>query len=189
LLSAAPDDALAAAARQGDREALAVLTERYWPLLQRYGRRFRAALGDADEGCQIAALGFLHAVRTHVPGQLPFAQYSDLVITRRLISAVRSRAVVPPPVDPAVDTPDTALWVLRPPGPPPEAAVVERDALATLHALMAATLTPLEYRALLGRAAGYSTRHIAAAARCTEAAAKGALQRARAKMRAALRPQ
>ncbi|MGC8489680.1 MAG: sigma-70 family RNA polymerase sigma factor [Clostridia bacterium] len=101
------DEALVAAAQDGDRDAWHTLVVRFTPRIRWRARRFFIRGLDRDDVVQEGFVGFLQAVRTFRRGAQGFGRYADICVTRTIARAVR--APVPPLADVLADTvPD--LW-------------------------------------------------------------------------------
>lgn len=89
------DEALVAAAQDGDRDAWNTLVVRFTPRIRWRARRFFLRGLDRDDVVQEGLVGFIHAVRTFRGGAQGFGRYADICITRSIARAIRAQ---PPPL-------------------------------------------------------------------------------------------
>lgn len=172
------DQVLVVSAAGGNAEAFAVLTERMMPFIHKTAARYAfTSHVDREDLVQEGLLGLLAAVHGYRPESGEFGSYAATCISNRIVSAVRRFGTDAIPVSEqewlSVDSVGQA---------DPEQLFLEREAAGRLYDRLKRTLTPLEYRVLMGQLSGCSYREIADHNSVSEKAVDNALQRVRRKL-------
>lgn len=180
-LSEYSDEALCAAAAQGDRVAEETLVTRYLRLVRSCARPYFLVGGDSEDLIQEAMFGLLKAIREFDPGRdASFRTFAEVCIRNRIRSAVTAAArdkhaplnhSVPfePPMLTGSEHSPEELFISR---------EEERERLAEVNRC----LSPLERQILSFYLQGYSYREIGAQVGRTAKSVDNAVQRIRRKV-------
>ena len=85
------DEALAALAQKGDRDAEEILLERYKEKVKIRSRLFFMLGGDTEDIVQEGMIGLFGAIHSFSPeGGASFSTFAELCVNRRIISAIKS---------------------------------------------------------------------------------------------------
>lgn len=172
-------------AQQGDEEAMAVLAQRYVPLLRHAVLSCGGDRQQQDDLEQEGFFGLLSAIRTYQPerSQAAFSTYAYVCVRNRVLSAVRrirrreDREQLPE--EPTEETVDS--------GRDPAVLVQERETKDRLSSLLRRELSELEYRVLRLSLQGFSYGEVGERLSISAKAVDNALQRVRRKLASCLR--
>ncbi len=191
----ASDPELVAAAQAGDADAFDALVDRYRRFVRARSRGYFLVGGDREDLEQEALIGFYKAVRDFRPELLAsFRSFAELCINRQLITAIKTatrKKHVPlnqsisfsaTRPDDGDDRSDEDLLVAVDPRSDPLEQLVAREDVAATHAVLAATLSPLEVDVLTRYVAGASYEVIAEEVGRHVKAVDNALQRIKRKL-------
>lgn len=193
--AAATDLELVAAAQAGDADAFDALVDRYRRFVRSRSRGYFLVGGDREDLEQEALIGFYKSVRDFRPElQASFRAFAELCINRQLITAIKTatrKKHVPlnqsisfsaNRTDDGDDRPDDEFLAVVDPLSDPLEQLVAREDVATTHAALAATLSPLEVQVLTRYVAGASYETIATEVGRHVKAVDNALQRVKRKL-------
>jgi RNA polymerase sporulation-specific sigma factor len=193
--AAATDLELVAAAQAGDADAFDALVDRYRRFVRSRSRGYFLVGGDREDLEQEALIGFYKSVRDFRPElQASFRAFAELCINRQLITAIKTatrKKHVPlnqsisfssNRTDDTDDRPDDEFLAVVDPLSDPLEQLVAREDVASTHAVLADTLSPLEVQVLTRYVAGASYETIAAEVGRHVKAVDNALQRVKRKL-------
>ena len=181
------DEALLAAARQGDATALEALLVRYQPRLYRFGLRMCGNVEDAGDVAQESLFSMARSLR-NFRGESSVSSWL-YTIARSFCSKKRRRSRFAPAREESLDAPGTeAGQRLTDPAPSPEEAATNREIeTAIAHAIHA--LDPPQREVLVLRdVEGLPAAEVAKILEISVDAVKSRLHRARVAVREALAP-
>ena len=186
--SEATDEALVAAARGGDEDALTELLRRCRPLIRARARSYFLVGAERDDIVQEGMIGLYKAVRDFdASNGTPFRAFADLCATRQIVTAVRAAtALRHGPLNRSISL-DAQLAQDGVEPAEPDAADEGLGHLAELAALCRDVMTDLEAEVLDRYVRGESYAEIADALDRHVKAIDNALQRVRRKLVAAHR--
>ncbi len=171
-------DRLVRLARAGDRDALGLLCEHFYPLLHRFFRRMGASDADADDFSQDTLLKMMEKLHTFqfFPGR-SFSAWLFRIAYNRFIDHARRKKALPLTDDfPAVD-----------PAPTPEQSALKNESISEVRRAVAALDSELQALIALRYELDMSYREIAQAMDITPTRVKWRLNEALKKLRAAMR--
>lgn len=191
-------EATLARARAGDAQAFGDLTAPHRHELQLHCYRILGSLTDAEDMLQETLLAAWRGL-DRFEGRASLRAWLYRIATNRCLNALRDagRRIPPPPVPPFAPPPptrhgeapwlqpypDTLLEQMPETAPGPEARYQAREAVELAFVAGLQQLPPRQAATLVLRdVLGYSTAEVAAMLDTSEAAIKGALQRARASL-------
>jgi RNA polymerase sigma-70 factor (TIGR02960 family) len=195
-------DEVLSRARAGDSDAFGELTEPFRRELQLHCYRFLGSLQDAEDLVQETLLAAWRAL-DRFQGRASLRAWLYRIATNRCLNALRGKARRPPEVPAsALERPDPAwqsepLWLQPYPdvlladvpdrGPGPEARYQARESIELAFIAALQRLPPRQRAAVLLRdVLGFTEAEVADMLGSSEASVKGAVQRARATLRAHL---
>ena len=175
------DEALAAAIRQGDQNALAVLMERYRPFASKAAARYTGVSMEKDDFIQEAMLALLSAAYTYSPYKnTSFKTYAGVCVQNRLRSVLKSEAAAKNlPLNTYVPLDELEISG----GGDPESQLISAEETEALFRLFDRDLSLLEKQVLIRRIEGLSYAEISEKLHITEKSADNALQRVRSKLK------
>jgi RNA polymerase sigma-70 factor, ECF subfamily len=181
-VSAAADDELIEAAREGDDTALEALLLRYQPHLYRFGLRMCGNVEDAGDVTQESLISMVRSLRDF-RGESSVSSWL-YTIARRFCIKKRRRGKFAPAREESLDAPETdAAQRLADPAPSPEQAAATREIQGTLVRAIDA-LDPSKREVLLLRdVEGLSAPEVAKVLGISVEAVKSRLHRARVAVR------
>jgi RNA polymerase sigma-70 factor (TIGR02960 family) len=201
VLGDALDEALLARARAGDEEAFRELTEPHRRALQLHCYRILGSVQDAEDMVQETLLAAWRSLEAF-EGRASVRSWLYRIATNRCLNALRARSRRPREVPAMGDSPpptrrsepvwlepypDVLLEEIPDRSAGPAARYEARESIELSFIVALQHLPPRQRAALvLGDVLGFRTAEIAEMLDTGEAAAKGALQRARATLRARL---
>jgi RNA polymerase sigma-70 factor (TIGR02960 family) len=190
-----------ARARAGDEEAFRKLTEPYRPELQAHCYRILGSLQDAEDLLQETLLAAWRGLE-RFEGRSSLRTWLYRIATNRCLNALRARARRRREVNPMVEPPEPTrrsepVWLEPYPevllggvadsAPGPEARYETREAVGLAFVAALQHLPPRQRAVLVLRdALGFSALEVGDMLGSSEAAVRGALQRARATLKAKL---
>lgn len=176
-----PDEALAALARQGDKEALTALLGRYRAFAQKASARYTSVSLEPDDFLQEAMLALLSAAYTYAPNKnTSFKTYAGVCVQNRLRSVLRAEAAQKnAPLNTYV--PLDGLTISG--GDEPEVRLISAEKTEALTRSFDRDLSALEKKVLICRLEGLSYAEISAKLHITEKSTDNALQRVRVKLK------
>ncbi len=178
------DNSLIALAKGGDNSALTCLLCRYAPMVSKKSCSFNSLIGlDTDDLYQEGMLGLMSAVYSFEQERgASFSTYADLLVTRKMLSAIRSadsqknlplREYVP------IDE-ESGLYSAL---PTPEEALIHSEELKNIKEFINTGLSKTEKKVLKLTLLGLSYSEISEILECGEKSVDNALQRIRRKFR------
>ncbi len=175
------DETLVADVRLGHDRALAILIDRYRPMVWGMASDRFLPGGDRDDLVQEGMIGLWHAIRDHDAAIAPFGAFARLCVDRQMWGAVtkanRQRQRILRDADVLED------WMDIPDSAPDPASVAQaNEAVRDLNAHMHAALSTLEREVVALYAAGESYDTIAQRLAMHRKGIDNALQRARRKI-------
>lgn len=174
------DALLARMAARGNDEAFALLMHRLAPTVKRFAAQYRNLPGtEPDDLVQEGLLGLLSAVQAYREEQGDFAAFAVTCMRNRVVSAVRHSL---PASKFETAQPEETLSSLPTGQADPAQLLVQREEIERLRDRLKQTLTPLEYRVLMGYFGGQSYKEVAADNAISEKTVDNALQRVRRKL-------
>jgi RNA polymerase sporulation-specific sigma factor len=207
VLATLSDEALVAAFRRGNGQALSHLFERYRHFIHAKASMYYLNGGSAEDLQQEARIGLYEAVHSYRPGGPPFGSFAKLCITRQILQAVKiannrknkllnTAVSLDEPIRLEPDEESSLLNLLEDKQTPlPEDVVIYRElwnalsqARDTRHLPLSmrnrngANLTQLERNVLLLYAAGYSYEEMSQRLNKSGKSIDNALQRAKHKL-------
>jgi RNA polymerase sporulation-specific sigma factor len=194
-LATASDLDLVAAAQVGNADAFDVLVERYRRFVRSRSRGYFLMGGDREDLEQEALIGFYKAVRDfRTEHQASFRGFAELCINRQLITAIKTATRKKhQPLNQSVSfsakraddgeerSDDDLMYAADLLSDPAEQLVANED-VATTHAALADSLSPLEVEVLTRYVAGASYEVIAEEVGRHVKAVDNALQRVKRKL-------
>ena len=183
------DAALAAAARQGDERAAALVVDRCRRLVHARASAFYLRGADRDDVVQEGMLGLCKAIRDFDPQRgVDFSSFADVCIKRQLVTAVRASTRFkhrPLAHYASLNSEEAARWDARESTArceDPGEQVVAAAALIEAVGVAAMRLSDLERDVLMHHASGLCYREIAHRVGRAVKSVDNALQRARSKV-------
>ena len=190
------DEELIQSLRQGDTKIMEYLLEKYKPLVKRKARALYLLGGEREDLIQEGMIGLFKAIRDYRPGEMPFAGFAQLCISRQMYTAVETAnrkkhgplnayvSLYQEPEDdqetPLIDTLPGA-WEEE-----PEAAFFGKATLGDLRSRLRKVLSPLERRVLELHLQGTPYRRIGEILGRSPKTVDNALQRIKRKTQALL---
>ena len=177
------DIRLAAAARAGDKGAMAQLITRYTPMIRKAASGFSGITLDSDDKAQEGMLGFINAVYKYdADNKASFATYAFTCVTNSIRSAIRKLSAAKNSAgNTAVSISDIGEDDI-PAYVTPEMQIIEREQYTQLINNLCSALSPLEKKVLSLYLSGYSYSEIAQKLQITVKSADNALCRIRKKL-------
>ena len=177
------DEELLLTYRAGETAAAEELLSRYKGLVRRRASGMRLLGGEMEDLLQEGMIALFLAIRSFDPArEASFSTYAELLITRKLYSAIRTslrKKHLPlnssVSIEEAMDAPS--------PDQGPEELMIAEESRKDLEELLGTVLSPLEKQVLELALTGMSSREIAALLGKSDKTADNALQRAKAKIR------
>lgn len=176
------DEALASQAKENDKDAAAVLTSRYFRLIQKLASPYRHFL-DFDDLCQEGSIGLLDAINGYQPQKnVPFSAYAAACIRNRIIKFVEKNQTQKA----SVLNQSLSLEEIQDQagGESPEQIFIDKESLSHVIEDVNRVLSPLERKVLFLFLAEMDYRSIADTLCITEKSVNNALQRVRKKLKA-----
>ncbi len=169
--------------RAGDASCAELLLERYKGLVRRKAFGMRLLGGDPDDLLQEGMIALFMAIRSYCPDrEASFSTFAELLITRKLYSAVRTslRKKNSPlnnsvSIDEALDT--------KAPLQDPEELLIAEESRRSFEEFVRTRLSPLEREVLTRSLTGIPTSRIAEELGKSPKTTDNALQRARQKLK------
>lgn len=173
------DDEIIARIAEGDYELLAIIIERYYPVILYYTRKFCPA-DYSEDAVQEATLALYSAVKDYDPQKSSFNTFASLCIKRSLISVLKTRnrqKCIPDELLSSIDE----LQIVD--SNTPEKIFFDREDYKTLTDSIKLELSALEYKVLQLYLSGDKYSDIAIKLNISEKAVDNSLWRIRKKLK------
>ncbi len=165
--------------KSGDYELLAVIIDRYYPVILYYARKYCPA-DYSEDAVQEATLALYSAVKDYDPEKSSFATFAALCIKRSLISVLKSRNRLKSIPDELLSSIEDLQIIDR---NSPEKIFFDREDYKSLTDSIKLELSALEYKVLQFYLSGEKYSDIAEKLDITEKAVDNALWRIRKKLK------
>ena len=176
------DEELVELARGGDCRAQDVLIERYKALVKVRARAYFMVGADSEDIVQEGMIGLFKAIRDYRPGAASFSTFSQLCVTRQILSAIKAatrQKHMPLNTYLCVDEAENLL----PTPPDPEELLISREAKFFIETNIEKMLSEMELRVLQGYLKGKSYSQMAEEMGATPKSVENALARMRRKIK------
>lgn len=175
------DEALCLAARSGEREAEAVLAERYLPVVRACARPYFLAGGSSEDVTQEGMLGLLVAIREYDPDRGSLRTFAERCIRSRILDSLRKATREKHiPLNTYISISQDPLPHQSAPGP--EEDFLDRESYSERLGKMREPLSGFEDKVLGLYLEGLSTAEIAERLMKTPKSVDNAVQRVRRKL-------
>ncbi len=176
------DETLVEQAKKHDRDSAAILTSRYFRLIQKLASPYRHFL-DFDDLCQEGSIGLLDAINGYQSQRnVPFSAYAAACIRNRIIKFVEKNQTQKASVlNHSLSLEDVGDQIGA---ESPEQIFIEKESLSHVIEDVNRVLSPLERKVLFLFLAEMDYRSIASTLCITEKSVNNALQRVRKKLKA-----
>ena len=186
-MDSSSDSQLIALARNGSEKSVSELVKRYRPLLRHRAKAFHLRGAEKEDVLQECLIGFYKAICDYeTDHNFNFRKFAELCVDRQVLKAIKSaRCLKQKPLDHYEPIAKIAPSLICYETDPLHGTIVKEK----LHRLSSRfeEFSPIEKKVFSLFNQGYSYKEITAKTRLSEKSIDNALQRARQKLRAALK--